>query len=144
MINEKEFNSHLQSLTRDDWNRLFSLLPKIEVETRFGEIKGGHETTSDAIQMPYWSNSAIVNDFLDVYHNLDLCIVFDWTQWDEGFNILKEENFDFSKLDTLTLCKLLTTIIRADRFNDGFLVVRFADGTVPKIVHAIAQNEQHL
>ena len=52
-------------------------------------------------------------------------------------NILKQEHYDFNLLDTLTLCKLLTTIVRADRFTDGLLISFFEKSTILNILKAI-------
>ena len=57
-------------------------------------------------------------------------------------NILKQEHYDFNPLDTLTLCKLLTTIVRADRFTDGLLISFFEKSTILNILTALKQNQQ--
>ncbi len=58
-------------------------------------------------------------------------------KWEEGSKILNNSPMSFHQYDLTTLCKLLTMIIRADRFNDGFLIMNFNDGTIFKIVAAI-------
>ena len=59
-------------------------------------------------------------------------------------NILKQEHYDFNLLDTLTLCKLLTTIVRADRVTDGLLISFFEKSTILNILKAIKQNQELL
>lgn len=137
MIEEKEFENHLLTFERKNWDRLFRLLPEIEKATVFGELKGGSELNDGSIQMPFWSRSKIADDFLVVFHSINLSVIFDWASWKEGKNILNQKDVDLNKLDTLTLCKLLTTIVRADRFNDGYLISCFENGIVPKIIKAI-------
>ena len=44
---------------------------------------------------------------------------------------------DFNMLDTVTLCKLFTVIIRTDHFNEGFLIGNFADDTIQKVIFAL-------
>jgi ADP-ribosyl-[dinitrogen reductase] hydrolase len=141
MVNEQDFQTHLKTIKPENWDRFFRLLLEIDTTTKFGEVKGGNKLEDDSIQMPYWSWSKIVDDFFDIFHDINLCVVFDWGKWTEGKNILNQKDFNFNKLDTFTLCKLLTTIVRADRFNDGFLVSCFENGIVPSIIKAIKQNE---
>ncbi|MDR0262242.1 MAG: DUF6508 domain-containing protein [Sphingobacterium sp.] len=40
-----------------------------------------------------------------------------WMNWDEGEQMLNDENFDFNSIDTLIKCKLMTAICRAERFS---------------------------
>lgn len=121
--------------------RLFSLLPEIEATKKFGEVEGGEQTEDGSFTFPYWSSSEIVDKVFQLIHELNLVPAFDWKSWDEGKSILNNQDFNYSNLDTITLCKLLTTIVRADRFNDGFFVLNFENRVIPKIIKAIKQNE---
>lgn len=141
MIELEKLQEHLRTLTKNDWNRLFSLLPEIEITKKFGEVKGGEELENGSFTFPYWSSSEIVDKVFNSIHELGIVPTFDWTNWADGKSILNDHDFNYSNLDTITLCKLLTTIVRADRFNDGFLVSCFENGIVPSIIKAINQNE---
>ena len=141
MIELEKLQEHINRLTTNDWDRLFSLLPEIEATKKFGEVKGGEQTEDGSFTFPYWSSSEIVDKVFQLIHELNLVPVFDWTSWEEGKSILNNQDFNYSSLDTITLCKLLTTIVRADRFNDGFFVLNFENGVIPKIIKAIKQNE---
>jgi len=140
MIELKKLQKHIQNLKRNDWDRLFALLPEIDGIKKLGEIKGGDKLEDGSFTFPYWNSSEIVKKVAKIIHELNLITVFDWTSWDEGKSILKNQDFDYSTIDTITLCKLLTTIVRADRFNDGFLISNFENGIVPKIIKAIKHN----
>jgi hypothetical protein len=142
MIRLENLQEHIQTLKANDWNRLFALLSEIDATEKFGEIKGADKITDGFTTFPYWSSSDIVDKVFRLIKELDLVPVFDWTSWDEGNRILKSQEFDYSTLDTITLCKLLTTIVRTDRFSDGFLVLNFENGVVPKILRAIKQNQR--
>jgi ADP-ribosyl-[dinitrogen reductase] hydrolase len=141
MIELEKLQEHLRTLTTNDWNRLFSLLPEIETTKKFGEVKGGEELENGSFTFPYWSSSEIVDKVFDLIHELGIVPTFDWTSWADGKSILNDQDFNYSNLDTITLCKLLTTIVRADRFNDGFFVLNFENGAIPKIIKAIKHNE---
>ncbi len=141
MIELEKLQEHIRTLTTNDWDRLFSLLPEIEATKEFGEVNGGEQLENGSFTFPYWSSSEIVDKVFQLIHELSLVPAFDWTSWNEGKSILNSKEFNYSTLDTITLCKLLTTIVRADRFNDGFFVLNFENGVIPKIIKAIKRNE---
>lgn len=137
MIELEKFPSHLETLQSRDWDRLFTLLPEIEITADFGEAKGGEELSDGSITMPFGASFEIVDKTFDAINELNLCPEFDWLDWQAGRSLLKNPKFDYSQLDTLTLCKLLTVIIRTDRFNDGYLVANFKNGIMTRIIKAI-------
>ena len=136
----EDIQNHINSLSDNDWNRIFNLIPEIEQSDKFGNVAGGEEITKGVSQFPYWDWSEITQKFVKVMYDLNLVINFDWMEWKEGSTMLQNENPDFSTIDSVTLCKLLTTIIRADRFNDGFLIGNFENGNILKIVKALNHN----
>lgn len=140
MIEIEDFQNYIEILKIKDWKRLFDLLPQIEKTQKYGEIKGGKKLKNGSITDFYWSWSEIVEEAFDVITELNLNPIFDWSSWKEGKSYLDDNGFDYSKLDTITLCKLLTTIIRADRFNDGYMISCFQSGTITKIIKGLQKN----
>ena len=134
MTELETFSQQLQTIKKEDWDKLFSLLPEIKKTNKFGECNPEKSLLSP------WTWDKIVSDFVHVFYDINLCVVFDWGKWEKGKTILKQNDFDFSSLDSVTLCKLLTTIVRADRFNDGFLISEFERGTITKILETLKQN----
>lgn len=143
MTTEKDFKAHLHTIGVEDWEKFFGLIPEIEKSKKFEEI---HETeiTNGVTRPAFRTPLKVVQDFLYLFHELDLKVIFSWTNWTEGHNMLNQQDFDFEQQDTYTLCKLLTTIVRADRFNEGFLSSRFEDGTILRILRAIQKNKSSL
>ena len=90
--------------------------------------------------MPYINSAKVINDFFHLSHEIGIVPDFEWTSWSEGREIINDSETDYSKLDNETLCKLLTVINRADRFNEGFLVSCFENGIIHKILHGFKQN----
>ena len=138
----EQFSKHLTSLRQTDWERLFALLPDIENTEKFGEIKAGELIDENTLNFPYWIPAEIVDKTFRIINELKITPVFDWTRWKEGSTILNDINFDYSKADTLILCKLITTIIRTDRFSDGFFISCFESGIMAKIIKALKSNIQ--
>ena len=140
MIALEKFPDHLQTLQLKDWETLFILLPEIEMTSDFGQLKGGESLNDGSVSMPFWSSSEIARKTFAAIRNLDLCPVFDWSNWPEGKAILDDQAFDYDQIDTIVLCKLLTLIIRQDRFNDGYLVSCFEKGIMTKIIRSLKEN----
>lgn len=62
---------------------------------------------------------------------------FDWPGWEYGKELITKDNPDLSNCSTETLCKLLLMLTRADRFNDGLLMLNLKKGKVTKIIKAL-------
>ena len=137
MIDLEEFPAHLKSLSPTDWNKLFELLPEMEKADQFGEMVMCEKDAEGFTQMPYWNPAKITQQFVEVVYELNIMPVFDWIKWQEGKKIMENNATDLDQLDVVTLCKLLTVIIRADRLNDGFLIGNMEDGTIQKIIRAL-------
>jgi hypothetical protein len=45
--------------------------------------------------------------------------VFDWGSWLQGSTMLSDKDFDFDSIDLVAKCKLITAIVRSDRFCEG-------------------------
>lgn len=140
MIDLELLPKHLATLRPDDWAKLFELLPIIERTKKFGEVKGGEKLEDGSMTFPYWNSSEIVDKTFDVIGELNLKPIFDWTTWREGKSILNDDHFNYSKLDTITLCKLFTLIIRADRFDDGVMISCFENGIFTEIIKGLKKN----
>jgi len=140
MIEIEKFSSYINLLSLKDWERLFTLKQEIKATKKFGTLCGNEKVDSGVFTLPYWQRSEIVEKTVNVISSLQLTPVFDWGAWSEGKDILFNGNFDYNTLDTITLCKLLTTLIRADRFNEGFLISCFQNGIVLKIIIALENN----
>lgn len=124
MVQLEELPQHLDTLSSRDWDRLFDLIPKIEETRSFNEF------------------SDIIKETITVISELRINPVFDWMSWREGEAIATNSDYDYSQLDTITLCKLLAAIIRADKFSEGFLTGCFKRGVMVKILRALKNNVQ--
>lgn len=134
MIEIENFEEHLKSLSQKEWKSLFDLLPEIKNTKKFGEMIESKLLNDGSYTFPYWSSSEIVTKTFESIALLNLTPAFDWMNWEKGSEILSTEDYDFSTLDIITLCKLLTCIIRLDRFSDGNLIANFENGTIEKII----------
>jgi hypothetical protein len=134
IIHLEDLSNHLAEITQDQWNTLFAMIPEIENSDYFGEI-----LFKDGIIYPAtWPE--IVNRFHEYVYEIGLVVDFDWPHWDEGKRILSKKVEDLSKHSTITLCKLLTAIVRSDRYVEGNLIAYFKNGTILSILRALEKH----
>jgi len=79
----------------------------------------------------------VLNIFINVAYIMPLVIDFDWTTWEEGPRLLSTPNVDYNKIDLLTKRKLITAILRKDRFCEGTLAHAIGSGLILKILKSI-------
>ena len=140
ILNDENHREIIESYSEQDWKPLFDLIPEIEKTSNFGEIVEGERGTTGIIQMPYYKESSIITLFLKIAYELPFIISFDWGSWDEGRNIAQNEDFDFDTIDIPTKCKLITAIVRNDRFCEGTLISAFNSGLILKIIRSIRNS----
>jgi len=103
--------------------------------TEFGHWRGGERNDDGSIVMPWVDREDKVSDFVRAFYNCRIVYPFDWSGWDEGREMTGWD--DFSGIDMLTLRKLLTAIIRNDRFCEGALLSALEEGIIQRIVMAM-------
>ena len=140
VLDENNYEEKIYSLTANDWHPLLSLIPDIENTSKFGSWAGGDKDERGYIQLPYSVPEPIVLQFLDIVYSIPIIIGFDWGAWDEGRNMAHDENFDFDNINLPTKCKLITAVVRNDRFCEGALVSAFDSGLVLRILKSIEKE----
>ena len=133
-------NQKIRVLNQLEWAPLFELIPVIEATEQFGEMVGGEMLEDGTVKLPYFEPAEIVSIFSEAVISLDLVPDWNWVEWEEGDDILCNEDQDYEKLRIVILCQLLILIVRADEFDEGFMVSNFEDGTVLKILKALQRK----
>ncbi|WP_425077900.1 DUF6508 domain-containing protein [Psychroserpens sp. S379A] len=137
MIELEHFEKHLTNLSKEEWNYLFDLLTEIKKTKVFGELIESKIKDDGSYSFPYWKSTEIVHKTFETITLLELAPAFDWMNWENGKEILNDYEYDYSELDIIVLCKLLTCVIRLDRFNDGYLIKSFNNHTIQKILTSL-------
>jgi hypothetical protein len=118
-----EFPAHLDSMTKNDWQPLLDLIPELEKTMKFGKVEGGEKIEPGVFSMPYSNPSAVVWKFEQLAYEIGIVIDFPWMEWEEGRKLASADNLSIiDGLDLITCCKLITAILRNNRFCDGALV----------------------
>ncbi len=140
MAQSGENYEKIRVLNQMEWVPLFELIPEIEATKQFGEMVGGEMLEDGTVKLPYFEPAEVISVFAEVVVSLDLVPEWNWVEWEEGDDILCNDDQDFEKLRIVILCKLLIMIVRADEFDEGFMVSNFEDGTVLKILKALQRK----
>jgi|GEM_PF-501286 hypothetical protein len=126
-ITLEELPEHLDSIPMRAWDNLFAFIPSIEKAESFGEWKVFGN-------WPNFVSSKLVDNFIKTVYGMRLIVNFPWMQWEEGGDILRDPQTDYLNLSPETLIKLLTRIVRSDRFSEGAIAGAFEKGTILKIL----------
>jgi hypothetical protein len=134
MVHLEKFPEHLKSIPQTQWQQLFSLLDELEKQGNFSSPSSSMQLAEGITVVSGPGRDKVVLRFLSQVSDMQLAPVFDWGKWEEGIALLKVYATDYSHLGLVDLCKLLTVIIRNDRFVEGFLDACLAKGVVQAIV----------
>ena len=113
---------------------LASLLPAFEAaDSGFGEMRGGDEAGTGSFMWPSFSPSELTLRFLDVaYGDGWVRPDFDWPAWAETPEAqrLRDDRSALEEATVLDLARLLTVVIRQDRFVEGTLAEALETGLI--------------
>ena len=137
-VNENNYIETINGLSKNDWLPLLDLIPKIEKVQKFGDNTEAMKLLEEGIlDLNPYQEHEIVEQFRDVVYSIPIMIGFNWSAWDEGHKMVSDENFDYDSIDIPTKCKIITAIVRNDRFCSGRLVEAFESGMMLKVLRSI-------
>lgn len=136
-----EAKKQLGQLTGEDWQQLIDLHKRIQShEGPWGSWGGGEEMKPGVVQMPYAIPDELITEFVKFLYEHELVINFDWSSWQEGRDwYADKDETKYDTLDATTALKLLTAVIRNDRFNEGALMSAFESGDFPRIIKRLIE-----
>ncbi len=140
ILNTENYIEKINAFTQEDWKPLLDLIPELEKTKKFGEFQGPTEDEAGVLTFPFCLNGQLIDRFLDIVYQMPIIINFNWGGWDEGRNMARNPDFDFNTIAIPTKCKLITAIVRNDRFCDGALVEAFESGWMLKVLKSIKQQ----
>jgi len=130
-------NDPTANLTDEDWREIEHLNARIQSHAGpWGGWGGGQEISPDVWQMPFAEPDPLVGEFEQSWYRWRLVLTdFNWSSWSEGRQWYSAPDpAKYDRLDQLTALKLLTAVIRNNRFNEGALMGAFESGDFPKII----------
>ena len=138
VLKETGYREKIISYSEQDWQPLLDLIPEIEKVDQFGDDSEAMKLLEQGIiDMNPYEEHPIVQQFRDVVYSIPIMIDFNWGTWDEGRAIVSDDNFDYDTIDIPTKCKIITAIVRNDRFCSGRLIEAFESGMMMKVLKSI-------
>jgi hypothetical protein len=135
---EDTIASHLDTIPESEWHKLFKLADNMELSLNGGLLKELRDKS--IVQYEWWSSGKEIPEIIELnqlLHELGLLVSFDWTSWKHGQTLIQRAIKESDDVDLISLCKLLTLIVRADRFNDSILYQQIIQGNVLNILKII-------
>jgi hypothetical protein len=132
--------AHLDALDPGAWEQLYELVRAIYIENEFGKVQESQKKAGAYLEFPHWIYTSKIADFNKMVYEMNIVIGFDWLEWKEGQAMLKDPNQDYAQVDSITLCKLITLIVRGERFYEGYMNNCFENGSILKIVTALKEK----
>lgn len=121
---------------------LAAFLPHFEnPDFSFGEWGGGQESEPHHFQMPFFAYSEVASSFVQATYDLKwLDRTFDWGAWmqTEEAKSLRDNSEVLSAATPEQLSKLLTVLVRQNRFCEGALEGAFKAGLITAICRRAA------
>lgn len=141
ILNENKYIEAISGFSKNDWLPLLDLIPKIEKIVKFGDDTDAMKLLEQGIiDMNPYEEHPIVEEFRDVVYSIPIIVDFNWGAWDNGRKIVSDEDFDYDSIDIPTKCKIITAIVRNDRFCSGRLVEAFESGMMLKVLKSIRKQ----
>ena len=138
---ENPIEIQISNITLSNCEALTNLIPAIEESKKFGTLAGGQKIAENFSVMHYIEKTQIVEEFIAVSYANNFILKFDWMKWKVGEQLLEDTNTNYSNLDLATICKLITALVRNDRFCEGYLVSCFEKGIILKILYSLRKHE---
>ncbi len=137
MVKDHNQQDEKKPSLKEQLEGLAAFLPQFEVpDFTFGEWGGGQEIEPNCFQMPYFAYSGVAKNFIQATYDLKwLHGNFDWGAWmqTEEATSLRDNPEAMTAATPEQLSKLLTVLVRQDRFCEGALEGAFKAGLITAI-----------
>jgi len=141
VLKSENYIEKINSYTKEQWKPLIDLITKIEKVEKFGDdTKAMKLLEQGIIDMNPYVEHKIVTEFREACYSIPIIIDFDWGSWNEGREMVSDDKFDYDTIDIPTKCKIITAIVRNDRFCSGRLVDAFDTGMMLKVLRSISKQ----
>jgi len=140
MLTKDKFIEQISGISDTQWDALFAFIPVFESTKVFGGWTKTEQIGEGVFQISKCYYAQVVHDFIETVYAIDLILSFGRTEWRNGIKMLNTTDTDFDDLDPIALCKLMTIVVRNDRFTEGYMLRCFEEGIVLKILKSLERN----
>ena len=138
---DEEIAALLAAISPEDWSRLWQAVDELNdvqggssglLRWAGGEQAGTtmvHGVETPVHQVPYAVYSDTVNRLVRHLYELRLVTPFNWPEW--AGTARYRTGRDLAGAPVADAVRLITAVVRADRFYDGAIAASIEDGTLP-------------
>jgi hypothetical protein len=127
----------LRAAPADRWQGLWEAVDALLAEDERAVWAGGElvETTvvggveRPVFQMPYVTYSDAMNRVVQSLYDLDAVVPLNWPEWDGVDRYRGHRALEHASVANAV--RMMTAIVRADRFSEGMIAAMLEDGTLP-------------
>lgn len=124
-----------------DWAPILAFLPRFQSPGfTAGTRRGGAAAEDGVLQLPWVELSGDLRRFVATLYGQGAIVVFDWASWAHSTGArLADDPGALARADIDDLRRLLTAIVRQDRFSEGSLLGAFDSGLIVRILERVAE-----
>jgi len=130
-----------QDPSPEDLRRVAEYVPRLtDPELVIGVVQGGeHDSETGAIQYPWVAYAHVVRDWMQALYDHNVVTGYGEEGWQDEMNVFLADPTQLAAADLLTIRKVLTTIVREERFCDGAIMSAFERGSVQAAMVRLAE-----
>ena len=133
---DEDIERRLLDVAPDGWRRLWSFVDQLGGDVDLMRWAGGDQVGTTVVngvetpvrQVPYSIYSDAVNGLVRQLYDLNLVVPFNWPEWDGTRRYRAGRGLD--EAPVADAVRVITAVIRADRFSDGAVAAAIEDGTL--------------
>ena len=121
---------------------LVAFEPLCEPDADLGHWSGGEEVERGVMQMPWFEYSDLVGAWERALYEHNL--IYDYLgtpEWYERYAAIGEDPALLASADLTTICTVLSTVMRGERFCDGHIAGMFEAGVVHAAMARLGELE---
>ncbi|BDT86567.1 hypothetical protein GV791_13200 [Nocardia cyriacigeorgica] len=118
----------LRAAPREAWERLWSAVDQLLVEDQASHGTMRFENTDGSLCMPHVDYSKSVDRVVESLYEVDAIVSFPWMKW--KLRSVYPGGRGLEAAPVADAARVLTAVVRAERFNDGVILAALGDGTL--------------
>ena len=134
---DEEIEQLLRDAPEERWRELWDAVAALDAEPEPGTWAGGQPVdtvvvdgvSKPVLQMPYVVYSEAVERAIACVYGLGASRPFDWSGW--GGDVKYPRGRGLESAPVAESIRMITAVVRADRFSEGTILSCLEDGTLP-------------
>jgi hypothetical protein len=128
-------NLNVSLITKKDIRAVLAYIPYFQSGAAFGEWEYPENKSPGSVPYPMLSEQA--GAFVQTCYTHNFVQAFNWGEWIQEHQDLAENDSGIEKFDLEGVVKLLTSLIRGDRFCGGLILEAMNTGKILRILRRL-------